>query len=833
MDEFEEVHIGLGPRLLPQDRRRANQEFVLDRVLRRVAAAIESSAKSANLAADDYGVSAPHNVICVSGARGTGKTSVLITIADELRKLEGALVADTIYPDQLDPRYPILPVAVHAIERALASQVPDAWAQAEKRPGGRYRDPLWSLSIPETFDVVSRDSLNAGEWNRKIFDLMSSPVDSVRDFRRWLNETLDAVGLDLVVITIDDADIAIEKAEEVIDLLRTYLTDPRIVSIVATDLKSLERRLRNLRLEILPNVATSGSDGGTPFLMFGMSPDRYRETEAEAEGAYVEALLTKVLPPASRYHLTPLPPEERLNSPFAVSNHVSPPLHEVMRNLDSKAPASGVLIAPLLTKHPEVLSSNMRVFSNQYVMLREVATEYQSLGGPGDNVREPSPPYSLTQDTGGLSIPPPDTPDEVAWDRLTMSVMRCLMSTTKFGGVSSYASDTFGVHLDAMQSMTEFANFVLSRVSVSGTRDFRLTYRVAEFQLREEETCGLLDLVTDWVGCRGVPRGRVFDLMATEWVNSVFRRVRLPTGLKRALKPKEVAQLDPTFHLVSGAQPSLTVSVDGDRVAPVFIRDSNGLGRYIHRVANMPRLNLFEQHAKDYLLSSDRSSGPTQQEIESALYRAMGILGIQTLFHIDAVLIEILADGVPERGVQLQSTNFRGDAEFPWIITENRGVVRSLTDVLRKTGDDDEASLAAMTYIADLPMQLVLDACVDPDLGTQIVELGSALGQWVGRLEAKGWVDASQSGGLSCELTTAALKESGSPFVALKRDYPQISWQRRWEAFNRFHSQVAGPWESYTWDPQNGPPPKWANRVVPIARRISGREAKRKKETEA
>ena len=80
-DSLEHAYIGLGPMPLEEKYMVANQKSVIDDVVKQIGLTCEALANRKNLPEDNQNF-APHHVISIIGGRGTGKTSVVTTIAN-------------------------------------------------------------------------------------------------------------------------------------------------------------------------------------------------------------------------------------------------------------------------------------------------------------------------------------------------------------------------------------------------------------------------------------------------------------------------------------------------------------------------------------------------------------------------------------------------------------------------------------------------------------------------------------------------------------------------------------------------------------------------------
>lgn len=465
--------------LLEPRRMVANQQGVIEFVLSRVTSAVKVLGDPRGLPGAALDKFESHNVITIVGGRGSGKTSVLLTIASAIqRENPEVLVLDIVHPDQIASKWlPVAALVMSSVARSLATRHPRLKQNILNDEHLQLAKMRWALNIDETLQVVSRDSLNAPEWADRIFRLVTRDSDPADMFRTWLHEVLDQASMPLVLVPIDDADIAIDKADEIIDTVRTYLASPRVITLLAVDIPSLERRIRNKRLSTLPRVPEISSDKASsttkPTFLFGLSPGEFQSAEAEAEQEYVENLLTKVLPPAGRCYLMGLSERERMHTPFRIPGQspdltVLDLLSDTARGSD-KEPRPN--ITALVEAHPEIFSANIRTYANQFVMVADACRSYIAEAGTPDvevqfdeyRARSSTPSGSSTQGPARVRIPPISSPDDYRDSRFHMALARAFLSGDEFAPLREHARRQLGVEIERFDTMHELTSFMLQR----------------------------------------------------------------------------------------------------------------------------------------------------------------------------------------------------------------------------------------------------------------------------------------------------------------------------------------------------------------------------------
>jgi len=824
-------YIGLGPMLLESEQMIANQREVIDLVVGRVSVACKVLLERSGLPQDAIRNFEPHHVITIAGGRGTGKTSVLMSAIREISTtVREALVLDIIHPDQIGNKLlPMPSLIVSFIEKSLEAQVPKLAQRLEHDETLRLRHLGWTLNIDETFHVVSRDSLNTAEWNEKIFNLFARAIDPASLFHKWIDTVLPLAARELVVVPIDDADIAIDKAEEIVDTLRTYLASPRVITVLAIDIPSLERRIRNKRLAALPPVPEFKGDGPSPSFLFGLTPSAFQSSEAKAEHEYVESLLTKVLPQAARCYLAGLSDWERLNRPFRMPGQkAAVSLVQILESAEGGANQLqfGVTMAEVVREHPEIFSDNIRRYANQYLMLQDACTRYK-METRTEELAIPlaDTSHALGQSLGRagqvnerLQLRPVRTKGELLRSRFHMDIVRSFLASSEFGPLLDYTHRNFGIDLEHFETMHEFVQFVLLRGSVNETSDSKIRYNIGGRILDSDATSGLVDLCIDWALGNGVTMEDVLDKLNLSLSDLSFRPVPIPRSLAIHFTSRTISMIDPLLKVVEGTSqnyigPRVIIPADSSHLVPSFVNNSNALGRYIHRVINEVRVRRVESDALSYIKDQNEKRHGKGRDLRAATLRLFGLLTLQTCFHIESLLCETLYGGSLARETNESPFRFRGNADFAWIVVEFRGLLTSIRQILESDQIDDAKRALALAYLGDLPLRVALGAMASPTADEEREEVLLHIGKFLDRLTEGGLLFGRRRGSL------AVGRIRQSPGQRPSEQFPGLTWTTRLEALSRLilslkEAKFVGHWEG-----RSEPPPIWSAIASRIVRR--------------
>ncbi|MBD2648072.1 MULTISPECIES: P-loop NTPase fold protein [Nostoc] len=852
----------------------ANQKNVVNDVVKQIGLTCKTLANRENLPEDNQNF-APHHVISIIGGRGTGKTSVVTTIAEQVKKdVAEAFVIDLISPDQLSVKFPVSAIIVYAIERSLEKrkqeqeqelekqelekqelekrkqELKNQWEKIKNIPN--FRHPSWAVQVEnlKTYDVISRDTINTTEWHDELFKLMVSPVDLVPKFHDWLGSMLKAIGCKACVISIDDADISVEKAEEIIETIRIYLASPLIVTILAVDLPSLERKLRNIRLAKLPPVPEykekQDEDG---FFLFGMSRAAHQSAEAQAEQEYVENLLVKVLPPATRHVLTNLSERDRLHKPFKIPKRTSKKsLYQIIEEADKKfSKDSGVNLAPLFQKYPEIFTDNVRRYSNQFLQISNVCQEYiTKLTNLSDEEKT-----DKTDDHINLNLPtvngdskivetkisqeyylnPPETHEQGIRSEFQMQIMRPFLYEGDFPSLQSHIKQKSKIDIQQFQRIHEFAKFILRWGRLNMDRNSgEWVYQIADKSIKNSMSTALMDIMGDWMLANGVSMENIIDSFSIKIEVAAFPSIQISRKLVPYFSNNELSSrelnVSTTQALDNSVGANISVPVNKDRLMPGYIQDFSSLRRYINIVLNSSNLGSQMDSAEKYLnvLKQAKKDELKKDDLQLAVYQILGLLATQTSYHFLHLILELLLDGDVEKfftSPQYRDRyNITTIKSLSWLILEVPDILGALIEII-ELNENYSRKLLALSYVADLPMTILL-GCVDGETADKKRnQLLNSIWKLFDKLTHIGLIIDRENGDRS-SLGKLNPDPSGKDAVeirnALRKHYPSFDWKRRWKAMYFFiDTTLKDAKFQISWNSAEQPPDlwkKWADDIL-------------------
>ncbi len=152
----------------------------------------------------------------------------------------------------------------------------------------------WYFSRQLGAEALLRDSSDFNDFIRRRTDEATKGYRRIATWRCWLNVFLNAMGCELLVISIDDTDISPALTHDILQSLLIYLDHPRIFTVLVGNLRSMQYSLLEHSLSRLrPAIETLGSKDGAIAV-------EWRNHVSHQVAEYI----LKVLPWSHRYDLT-------------------------------------------------------------------------------------------------------------------------------------------------------------------------------------------------------------------------------------------------------------------------------------------------------------------------------------------------------------------------------------------------------------------------------------------------------------------------------------------------------------------------------------------------
>lgn len=808
---------GIGPISIPEESRLSNQQEIIDSLVSIIGRLSQSTQSPA------FNTESPHHVLSILGGRGTGKTSLILTIIKQLRQgKNNALTLDLLQADQLRESFPVVPAIVALAENLVTANYT---GEVAKNFILQHSLPLkklaWAAESPELMRTLSRDTLNMSDWNTKVFELIGQPMDLPGKFRDWIGALLQATGKTVLVVPIDDTDISVDKASEVIDSIRIYLSDPRIVTIVAADMNSLERRIRNKRLAALPQVPElkSSEDEETPSFLFGLSTAQYQSQEAAAEQEYVESLLVKVLPLATRHTIRPIAAAERVARQFFLPGQSEfQSLHSLISAAEISLGAKKPLLADLLLRHSDLLSKNLRTFANQFAMIRGLcvtATNDQNTLLEWENhirTRYHAPILSSRGGNGWMRI---NSHEQFSLSRLHAEILHSILASNEFRSLEDGVTISQRVLLRELPTIQEIAAATLDAVNMTGVRSEpsgrRLIYRVLNRSVSDAPASSFVDCCFDYALANGASIETLAQVTNMSFEALLGMIYPVPYTLFGELNAALLKKVSPDFQMISNPQ-SKTVGGDifikysRDHLAPTFVKDSLDIGVFAGKI---PATIRAESQKALRRFADETSEGENTEDRPELVGRSfLNLIGCITL---DAfITMDAAFKSVIRTARDIQDTFFlEWSREYAWVLRSVEEFHETLANILKANSLPWQSRFELLCFIADLPFEHLHNST--PNISQSTCDnLRQVCGDFCDELTRLALVEERRQGSVSLGVLRVN-PETKIPliFVSSKHQFPSIDIVRRTNALHRLLATIDGLMPTPFWDYRVEAPPLW------------------------
>lgn len=191
-----------------------------------------------------------HNTISILGSRGSGKTSFLMSLREEINmrstSSQDIQFLDIIDPTLIETKEHIFVNIVSRIEVLIRKDIENKRLRSSFNNSiteyERWEKSLSDLSgsIP-SIDGVGKNNLY-DEWEdsdyilEKGLERANAANNLEINFNVFLKQSLDLLGKKLFIIAFDDVDTDFTKGWEILECIRKYLTSPIVLPIISGDI---------------------------------------------------------------------------------------------------------------------------------------------------------------------------------------------------------------------------------------------------------------------------------------------------------------------------------------------------------------------------------------------------------------------------------------------------------------------------------------------------------------------------------------------------------------------------------------------------------------------
>ncbi len=276
----------------------------------------------------------PHHAYVIDGERGSGKTTVLLTlygyikamrldnarapapenetdtIRSDLAKMHlppilgadgnerTALLLPIVFPETMEPHESAMEAVFAHMDQILVRAIADTKIDHDRR---RRLDELqswlrrrigsaWMYSRKIGEQALTNDALTYDEFVLRRAEHNRKSYTRIDTWRYFVDRYLDELGYEVLVLSFDDSDLVPEAADDIMRTIRVYLSHARIVSLLAVEFRTLQETLSLFKLtQRSPGLLASDSARLNGLM--------------ELESSNIAAQLDKILPTGLRYRL--------------------------------------------------------------------------------------------------------------------------------------------------------------------------------------------------------------------------------------------------------------------------------------------------------------------------------------------------------------------------------------------------------------------------------------------------------------------------------------------------------------------------------------------------
>lgn len=192
-----------------------------------------------------------NNTIFIHGERGGGKTTFLRSILDEYKSKNsnGKFIAlPLIDPTLVETNQHVL-IDIVAKFNQLINDSTTCCKDEDKY--FQYREHLEKMAegLKLLYPNNQTQQYDAAYFLNTAINKSSSGQSLERHFHQFIDSMVSILNCDLFIIAIDDVDTKTDKANEILEVIRCYLTHPKLVILISGDLKLYSHIVRNNKIE--------------------------------------------------------------------------------------------------------------------------------------------------------------------------------------------------------------------------------------------------------------------------------------------------------------------------------------------------------------------------------------------------------------------------------------------------------------------------------------------------------------------------------------------------------------------------------------------------------
>lgn len=266
-----------------------------------------------------------HHTILIQGKRGSGKTSFILSVKDQIKKgfknpneeiktPESLEILDIIDPTLIESKEHVFINIITRIKENVEHQI-------KNKSDSTYTD--WKDSLKKLagglsmLDGVGGEHLKESIWDSPELSLEKGLSNSKHgykleeNFKTFIHKSLKVLNQKAFVLILDDIDTSLNEGRLILETIRKYLTTPQLITILLGDIELYSTLVRQLQWEKIDPKQTLDKyelkDNRTHYL------NQIEHLE--------EQYLIKILMPENRINLYSLSEIKKLSNIFFLQNN--------------------------------------------------------------------------------------------------------------------------------------------------------------------------------------------------------------------------------------------------------------------------------------------------------------------------------------------------------------------------------------------------------------------------------------------------------------------------------------------------------------------------------
>jgi len=214
-----------------------------------------------------------NNAIGLFGARGTGKTSTILTIKNELVENEDNIILDTIEPDTFGENTTIMGAIIGILKDQLEEM--EKYIREEAKDKNNYSEffndcrfkknnklrksyeqmlEAYCYTEGEYRKLLTKDFTDMETFKKKYSEVLKPDIELSKKIRDFYDELIRVKRVEgknepMIFLFIDDVDLKTSKCKEIIDAMMKYTCHPNVVCILSGDYEILNESITLSLLE--------------------------------------------------------------------------------------------------------------------------------------------------------------------------------------------------------------------------------------------------------------------------------------------------------------------------------------------------------------------------------------------------------------------------------------------------------------------------------------------------------------------------------------------------------------------------------------------------------